>query len=469
MLMRGHIFSHRLSILITLCIVLLIISAGIRAIQTTVIHGAYSADSGYSSLRLHYSYAGQPASGGFTCQANTASLRCYSPTQMRNAYNIQPLLDTGISGKGSTIVILDPYQAPHLQQDLKRFDTLFALADPVLNIIAPEGLTPFNTLDAGQVNWSAEISLDVEWAHAIAPAATIDLVLAKSSQDTDLGSVLNYVVDKNLGDVISMSFAENASCLSAANEHIWHQAFLRAKRQGTTLIAASGDTGAAQPTCDGASFEHSIAEPAVDPLVTAVGGTQLMADKTTGAYQSEVGWNESNYAVASGGGFSGSFHKPFYQYGMPGIGAYRAVPDVAYNAAVNGGVLTAWSEGKRGPLAFYTFGGTSAGAPQWAAIIALGVQLSHKRLGFINPLLYTMGHTAMDKAFHDIVTGTNTITLSGTNSAPVTIQGYHAHVGWDPVTGWGSPRVSTLLPILVALSHSYHNVYDSRIASIEMQ
>ncbi len=465
MLMRGYIFSHRLSMLITLCIALLIISAGMHAIQTTVTHGAYSPNDRYSPLHLHYSYAGQPASGGFTCQANTAPQRCYSPAQMRNAYSIQPLLNAGITGKGSTIVILDPYQAPLLQQDLKRFDKLFALADPTLNIIAPDGLTPFDAQDARQVTWSAEISLDVEWVHAIAPAASIDLVLAKSSQDTDLGSTLTYAVDKNLGDVISMSFAENATCLSTANEHIWHQAFLRATRQGITLIAASGDTGAAQTTCDGMSPEHSTAEPAVDPLVTAVGGTQLMADATTGTYQSEVGWNEPNYKVASGGGFSASLRKPFYQYGMPGIGAYRAVPDVAYNAAVNGGVLTAWSEGQRGPQAFYTFGGTSAGAPQWAAIVALGVQLSHKRLGFINPLLYIVGHTSMyTQAFHDIVTGTNTITLSGTNGVPVTIQGYHAHVGWDPVTGWGSPRVSTLLPILVALSHSYHNVYDSRIA-----
>ena len=90
------------------------------------------------------------------------------------AYDIQPLLDSGTTGKGATIVILDAYQAPHIQDDLNRFDDTFGLKDIQLNIIAPDGLTPFNPQNTNQVGWSSEISLDVEWAHAIAPDATIN-------------------------------------------------------------------------------------------------------------------------------------------------------------------------------------------------------------------------------------------------------------------------------------------------------
>ncbi|HLG78693.1 MAG TPA: S53 family peptidase [Ktedonobacteraceae bacterium] len=449
--MRGYIFSRRFLVLALTCSALLATLAGVLYVRSGISQAAYTAANHSVSAHPHYSYAGLPDGQHFQCQSPTALVHCYGPAQIRNAYSIQPVLDSGINGQGSTIVILDAFQAPHIEEDLKRFDRTFGLSNPKLNILTPDGLTPFDPTDPRQVNWSAEISLDVEWAHVVAPAATIDLVLAKSDQDADLGRVLHYAVTKNLGDVISMSFGENEACLDPAVGKQWHQDFLRATRAGMTLFSSSGDTGDAQSTCDNSANVKAVSQPAVDSLVTAVGGTQLVADTATGSYTHETTWNEPAFQLATGGGFSTMIGKPAFQYHMPGIGAYRAVSDVAYDAAIDGGVLAVWSDGPRGPRSFYIFGGTSAGSPQWAGIVALAVQLDHHRLGFLNPLLYAIGHSPKyGQAFNDITSGNNTITLSNSDGSSVTIPGYDAKVGWDPVTGWGSPRVSKLLPMLLA-------------------
>ena len=131
----------------------------------------------------------------FGCQTRTIDNplgACYGPDQIQTAYGIKPLLANDFDGTGRTIVIVDAFQSPTIQQDLALFDTAFGLPAPTLNIIAPDGLTPFDPNDANQVGWSAEISLDVQWAHAVAPGATIDLVLAKSNNDADILSATKY-------------------------------------------------------------------------------------------------------------------------------------------------------------------------------------------------------------------------------------------------------------------------------------
>ena len=138
---------------------------------------------------------------------------CYNPAQIRAAYGFDKL---NVDGTGRTIVIVDAFQSPTLGPDLALFDAVFGLPDPTLNIIAPDGLTPFDPNSDNMVGWSAEISLDVEWAHAIAPGATIDLVLAKSNDDADILSATKYAVDHNLGDVISQSFGEGEACMAPA-------------------------------------------------------------------------------------------------------------------------------------------------------------------------------------------------------------------------------------------------------------
>jgi subtilase family serine protease len=392
----------------------------------------------------------------FPCQSSTVTYPCYGPSQIRKAYNIQPLLDAGITGKGSTIVIVDAYQAPHIQEDLHGFDKIFGLDDTELNIIAPDGLTPFNPQDFNQLGWSAEISLDVEWAHAIAPDATIDLVLAKSDTDKDLLGALNYVGDENLGDVVSMSFGGNESCTD--NAQLWHQAFRNATSKGITLLASSGDSGAAEVSCDETTLVKEVSYPAVDSFVTAVGGTQLHADPSDGTYQSEVTWQ------GSGGGFSTSIPKPFYQNSVNSIGKYRGIPDVSYDAAPESGVIVQWSEAPGG-LGLYVFGGTSASSPQWAGIVALAVQDAKSRIGLLNSTIYSSDQQA-DYAsnFHDVTSGNNTIKFGDPNNKPVTIQGYDAGPGWDAATGWGSPQAADLVPYLA--NHTALNLPSSDLASL---
>ncbi len=229
----------------------------------------------------------------FGCQRVSPAPSCYQPAQIRAAYNIQALLDGGVTGKGRTIAIIDAFQNPFIQQDLSIFDSTFGLPDPIFNQIAPFGLTPFDINDANQVGWSGEIALDVQWAHAIAPDAKILLALAPSNNDVDIFNVTKYVIDHNLADVISQSFGEGESCVDPKLERAQHELFKKATQKNITLFASSGDDGAAQPTCDGASFFKSASSPASDPLVTAVGGTNLTADPLTGAYQSEIAWNDA--------------------------------------------------------------------------------------------------------------------------------------------------------------------------------
>ncbi len=397
--------------------------------------------------RPHFQVVGQATASPdtpptFSCQLTTPA-SCYGPAQIRTAYGVDALAEHGLTGAGRTIVIVDAFQSPSIRHDLATFDALFELPDPTLDIVAPDGLTPFDPSNFRMLIWAAEITLDVEWAHAIAPAARIVLVLAKSDQDADIISATTYAVDNDLGDVISQSFGEAEQCMDPALLDQQHAVFARAAEKGITLMASSGDQGAAQPTCDGSTFFKAASTPASDPLVTSVGGTILDADGLTGAYHSEVVWNEPDFAAAGGGGFSVIYGTPAYQAAqrLPS----RGLPDVAYNAAIVGGVLVVWSP--FGDDLVLRFGGTSAGSPQWAGLTALADQLANQRLGSLNTRLYGLAATNKYNAlFHDITVGDNTY------HGAVTISGFPATRGWDAASGLGSPKANGLVPALAALS-----------------
>lgn len=393
----------------------------------------------------HYKVAGKanPAvPPTFTCQV-TVPAQCYGPAQIRAAYGIDKL---AADGTGRNIVIIDAFQAPQIQHDLDLFDAVFELPDTTVNIVAPDGLTPFDQNDANQVGWSAEISLDVEWAHAVAPKAGITLVLSKTNDDADILSATKYAVDHNLGDVISQSFGEDERCVTPAIATAQHKVFQTATLKGITLLASSGDQGAAQPTCDGSTFSKAVSSPATDPLVTAVGGTLLDADGVTGAYHSETTWNEPEFEAGSGGGFSTLTPTPIFQkqLHLPS----RGVPDVAYNAGINTGVLVVWSTSGQGADLLFIFGGTSAGSPQWAGLTALAAQTRHARIGCLNPQLYALSliKPVYNALFHDITTGDNT--FHGEAFGDPTIPGFAAKKGWDAATGLGTPKANTLVPVL---------------------
>jgi subtilase family serine protease len=382
----------------------------------------------------------KPGSVVFGCQSASAGADvCYGPTQIRAAYNVPG----NITGAGRTIVIVDAFQSPTIAADLQNFDQTFGLPGAKLNIITPDGLTPFDPKNEDEVGWSGEISLDVEYAHAIAPAATIDLVLAKSDMDSDIFSAQKFVVDHNLGDVLSQSFGEAEQCMDPTLMAQAHALFARAQREGMSVFASSGDQGSALPNCAGDGFIEAASTPATDPRVTAVGGTQLNADPVSGAYHSEVAWNDET--GSSGGGFSTVYPRPAFQFGLH-TPNQRGIPDVAYSAAATGAVVIAWGSSGQGPGLFFTVVGTSAGSPQWAAVAALADQAAHRRVGDINPYLYSLRTNPVlyHLAFHDITQGNNIWAPSGLTA------GFSAAPGWDAVTGLGSPNVGHLIPLLGA-------------------
>jgi subtilase family serine protease len=400
--------------------------------------------------------------GLFTCQVGLSTSTCYDPYQIRHAYHVDNLINAGFDGKGKTIVIVDAFQDPYLIGDLNYFNTFYGLPsltglggapNPSLgnfSIVAPDGLTTFNPSDNNMVGWAEEITLDVEYAHAIAPGANIVLVLAKTNNDTDMLSATKYAVDNNLGDVISQSFGENESCVDPTLIAQQHQIFAEATMKHITLFASAGDQGATQLNCDGTTYVKAASSPAIDPLVTAVGGTELHAasycltslgcDPTTnpaaGTYEGEVVWNETSIGGgATGGGFSAVFNEPFYQQGTLHGGKQRGEPDVSYNAAVYHGVLV------RLFGSWYLFGGTSAGSPQWAGLTAIADEFAGYNLGYINTAVYHVGQSpaTYSTAFYDVTSGNNS--YDG-------VTGFTAGPGWDATTGFGSPKADAVTALL---------------------
>lgn len=411
-----------------------------------------------------------PGYGLFSCQVGRSVGQCYDPYQMRHAYNVDSLINAGFDGRGKTIVIIDAFQSPNIVSQLNFYNSFYGLPSSSFMQFAPDGLTPFVPGDPNMTGWAEEISLDVLWAHAMAPGANIVLELGADNSDQSLINALNDAIDNNRGDVVSMSFGESDTCLGPALTAAWHQAFVKATAKGITLFASSGDQGAAQPSCDGTSWIKSTSSPASDPLVTGVGGTELHAadyclaalgcdpgtQPAPGTYMAEIGWNEGppygdfqnrfGETLSSGGGYSTAWSEPAYQQGTIHGGQNRGAPDVSYNAAVLHGVLT-YLDIPGIPVGFYRFGGTSAGSPQWAAITAISDQQAGHNYGFFGAALYKIGQNAGDYAntFHDITTGTNSAVEFDSSGNPVNIVGYSAGLRWDAVTGLGSPKGTGLV------------------------
>jgi len=322
---------------------------------------------------------------------------------------------------------------------LASFDSAFDLPAPNFRTIAPFGLTPFDPTNSDQVSWSGEIALDVEWAHAVAPRASIVLALAPTDADADQVATERYVIEHRLGSVLSMSYTEAEQCLDPTLRVQEHVLFEEATDRGMTLLSGAGDQGAAQFSCDGSTFIKAVGTPASDPNVTAVGGTTLIANLKTGEYESESVWNEPQYSPisAGGGGFSSLYPRPEYQDGsVPS--AMRGLPDVAMNASELYGVVIAWGSSGQPGAEWWVFGGTSVGTPIWAGIVAIADQDSGRDLGNINPALYRASRQDQP-VFHDIIMGNN-------DFPP--ISGYSAAPGWDAASGLGSPIASNLVATL---------------------
>lgn len=380
---------------------------------------------------------------------------CYSPQEIRRAYGVDGLLNKGYNGTGQTIIIIDSFGSPTLASDLHTFDQGYGLPDPPsLKVYTPLGTKPFDPNNATMVGWAVETTLDVEWAHAIAPGANIALMTSPVPETQGVQGMPQflfleqYALDHNIGKIISQSWAttENTLFYPGGRQVLasFNDFYKQAAAAHVTVFGSSGDSGVANPNFKGTIYPFpTVNFPASSPYVTAVGGTSLMAS-TSGNYQSETAWS------GSGGGVSQYWAEPDYQRdnlnssNQQILKGMRGLPDIAYNADPNTSILVYLSFIPNA-AGYYAIGGTSEGSPQWAGLIADGNQLAGHPLGFINESLYQIGNSSdYAESYHDVTVG---------NNSNAGITGYNATPGWDPVTGWGSPKATTLLMEIIQEQH----------------
>jgi subtilase family serine protease len=409
------------------------------------------------------------------CEASL-HIACYSPAQFQQAYDLAPLYKQGDNGSGETIVIVDSYGFQNIQSELATFDKGFGLsAPPSFKIIRPVGKVPaFNpTKFPQQVGWAQETSLDVEYSHAMAPGA--NLLLVETPVPETLGvhgfpqivQAENYVIDHHLGTVISQSFAAPEQTFpNAASIMRLRSAYINASKNGVTVLAGTGDAGASgakslTPQGFAATYYlHRVVDwPASDPLVTAMGGTQLHLDATGNAFEPATVWNDTNLfgsPAATTGGVSTVFPRPAYQNGVAGaVGNWRGNPDISMSAAVDGAALVFLdADAAQGPAGFYLIGGTSEATPEFAGIVAIADQVAGHGLGLINPAIYQM-EAAHAAGIVDVTGGTNTVTFPQGGSAH-TVHGWDAVNGYDLSSGVGTIDAAQFVPELVAAVGGSH-------------
>jgi subtilase family serine protease len=371
----------------------------------------------------------------------------YTPQQIQQAYGINQLYGTVGNGAGQTIAIVDAYNDPDIIPDANAFSKQFNLPQfnisggPTLTVLNQTGGTALPGTDpAGPSqtgDWETEESLDVEWAHSIAPGANIILFEANSASDSDLYTAVQTAAASPGVSVVSMSFGSPETSSDLSLDSIFTTP---AGHQGVTFLASSGDQGSYVPN----TTTVAVNSPAVSPNVIGVGGTSLTLN-AAGDYLGETAWGNgvnSGTQGGSGGGISLYEPEPAYQESVQQTG-FRTVPDVAFDADPNTGVDIYDSYDFGAATPWTVIGGTSLAAPSWAGLIAIADE------GRVNegeptldgptqtlPALYSL-YQANPGFFHDIT--------SGSNGA------YSAGPGYDEVTGLGTPVANLLIPALIGL------------------
>jgi subtilase family serine protease len=385
---------------------------------------------------------------------------CYSPKQFETAYDMKSLYKKGDTGKGETIALIDSFGSPTITQDLKTFDTAFGLpAPPSFKIIQPAGKVPkFNPKNGLMVSWAVETSLDVEYAHAMAPGANLIEVETPVAETIgvhgfpQIVQAENYVIDHKMANVISQSLATAEVSFPSPKDILkLRSAYINAEKHHVTVLGAAGDWGATSPSdaSESTYYTHATANwPASDPLVTAVGGLQLHLNAEGQRLLPDNVWNDTSFLgspAAGGGTVSDVFARPSYQNSVKNVvGAWRGVPDISMSAAVDGGSLVYMSfKGLDGP-GFYVVGGTSEASPLFAGVVAVADQYAGHPLGFLNPALYKL---AAEKApgIVDITIGENTVTFTQ-GGKDYTVPGYVAVPGYDLASGLGTIDGAKFVP-----------------------
>ena len=320
---------------------------------------------------------------------NNTTPQGLSPQVVQSAYNLP-----ASGGAGTVVAIVDAYDNPNAEADLGTFSSQFGLptCTTANGCFLKHKMASKVSTNSG---WVLEESMDVQWAHALAPNAKILLVEAKSSRLSDLLSAVNYA--KTYPHVVSVSMSWGSSEFSGAQSYDSYFT-----QSGVTFYASSGDSGT------------GVQWPAVSANVVGVGGTTLTF---SGSLASESAWS------GSGGGISKYVTEPAFQSALVTTSNnMRGVPDISFDADPNSGVSVYDSYGYSGQKGWFVVGGTSLGSPSWAAINALGQSAN-------NTKLYQDALTTYTTDFRDVVNGTN-----GTCGIVCS-----ATAGYDFVTGLGSP------------------------------
>ncbi|MFB7572168.1 S8 family serine peptidase [Streptomyces sp. NPDC056165] len=388
------------------------------------------------------------------CQAKW-QISCYTPTQIRQAYNLNPLYRAGVTGKGRTIVIVDSFGSPTIQHDLDVYSARFGMKSTHVEVVKWGNVPPFDPSNGDHNFWADESTLDVEMAHAVAPDAHIVLVETGINQSGDGATGLREMmdaekslIDRGVGDVISQSFGATENTFPgyrsgdfSSIENLRY-AFKDAARHDVTVLAASGDDGATSPTANGnADYPYKANSwPSSDPLAVSVGGTQLHLDAKGDRIAPDSVYNDDG---ASGGGRSPVFARPSYQNGVERVvGDRRGTPDVSMSAAKNGG---AWVYSSFDPkrVGWDVYVGTSAASPLFAGIVALADQVAGHRLGDIHQALYSLSA----RSSRNPSTGVMDV-KDGTNNSYAGVTGYTAVKGYDMATGVGTIDAARFVPAL---------------------
>jgi len=360
----------------------------------------------------------------------------YSPNEIQTAYNLGPLYAAGLNGTGETIVITDAFGSATIAEDAAIFSAIYGLPPINLQIVKTPGIS--HNPHGVALGWDGETTLDVEWAHAIAPGANIALVLA-----TDTGSLdeaINYAVVHHLGNTISNSWSSVEGLGNPAQFNRDNRILQMAAAQGIDVNFASGDFGDETPQVGFVTVDF----PASSPFATGIGGTSL-ALNANNSIMFQTGWGNNLTRIANtnalnnspvvpplhlgfqfgaGGGASLTFVRPPFQSGLSVPGNTRLVPDISMFADPFTGAEIIQTIG--GQLSVGVVGGTSLSTPVFSGVMAIAAQKAGHGLGQAATLVYSLPAGAVT----DIVAVSSPGNVTGViNGVPISANALAAPLG----------------------------------------